>query len=58
MDGESLISEGQTKQEELKDYLLNELEQMDIGKLIEDDANAAENIHRSLSFNPGGISVG
>jgi len=58
LDGESLISEGQENQKELKEYLFNELEAMDVGKLIEDDANAAENINRSLSFNPMGILIG
>ena len=58
LDGGELLSEAQQKQEELKEYLLNELEAMDVGKLIEDDATAAENINRSLSFNPGGIFLG
>jgi hypothetical protein len=57
LDGDTLISEAQETQRELKEYLLNELEQMDIQKLIEDDANAAENINRQLSFNPAGIYI-
>jgi len=55
LDGESLIDEAHTKQEQLKEQLLLDLEEMDIGKLIEADAEAAENINRSLSFTPGGI---
>ena len=58
MDGELLRSEGMEKQEQLKEYLLNELEQMDIATLIENDANSAENINRQLSFNPTGIYLG
>lgn len=58
LDGDTLISEALEEKRELKEYLFNELEAMDIGKLIEDDANAAENINRSLSFNPGGLFIG
>lgn len=58
MDGELLRSEGKEEQQNLKEYLLNELEQMDITTLIENDANSAENINRQLSFNPLGIHLG
>jgi len=58
LDGELLRSEGLEKQEQLKEYLLNELEAMDITQLIENDANAAENINRQLSYNPLGIYPG
>lgn len=58
LDGELLRSEGMEKQEQLKEYLLNELEQMDIATLIENDANTAENINRQLSYNPLGIYLG
>lgn len=57
MDGASLIDEAHDKQEELKERLLKDLEEMEIGRLIEADADAAENINRSLGFNPGGIFV-
>lgn len=55
LDGESLISEAQEEKQQLKEYLMEELEKIDVGELIESDADAAENINRSLSFNPGGI---
>lgn len=55
LDGETLISEAQEEKQGLKEYLMEELEKIDVGNLIEADADAAENINRSLSFNPGGI---
>ena len=58
LDGELLRSEGIEKQEQLKEYLLNELEAMEISTLLEGDANNAENINRQLSFNPMGIYLG
>lgn len=58
LDGDQLISEAQEEKRELKEYLLTELESMDIGTLIEGDANNAENINRSLAYNPMGIHVG
>ena len=58
MDGDTLIAEAQMKHDELRERLLMELEEMNVGKLIELDRAAAENIHASLSFNPMGIQVG
>jgi hypothetical protein len=58
LDGELLRSEGIEAQANLKEYLFNELEAMDITTLIENDADAADNINRQLSHNPLGIYLG
>jgi len=55
MDGEALISQAQEEKQQLKEYLRDELEKIDVGNLIEGDANSAENINKQLSYNPGGI---
>lgn len=57
MDGESLVAEGKEAQEALKEYLHTELEAMDVYKLLEDSANAAENLNKQLSYTPGGIYI-
>lgn len=57
LDGERLLTEGQEEKKELKEYLLNELQEMDVQKLLEDDALAAENINKSLSFTPNRIFI-
>lgn len=58
MDGELLRSEGLEAQQQLKEYLLDELEKMEVSALIESDANSAENINRHLSFIPNKIYLG
>lgn len=58
LDGELLRSEGMEAQTNLKEYLFNELEAMDVANLIESDAVAAENINKQLSYNPLGIYLG
>ena len=55
LDGDALISEAQQEKADLKEYLMTELEKIDVSNLIESDANAAENINKQLSYNPGGI---
>lgn len=57
LDGEALVAEGKEAQEQLKEYLHTELEAMDPYKLLEDSANAAENLNKQLSFTPGGIYI-
>jgi hypothetical protein len=57
LDGEALVSEGLNEKEQLKEYLKEELEKIDVQELIQADADAAENINRQLSFNPGGIFI-
>ena len=57
LDGEALISEAIDEKDKLKEYLKEELEKIDVQALIESDADAAENINRQLSFNPGGIWI-
>lgn len=58
LDGDTLISEAQQQQQELKEYLFNELEQMSTEKLLEGDAMNAENVHKILGYNPLGIYLG
>lgn len=57
MDGEALVAEGKEAQEQLKEYLHTELEAMDVHKLLEDDANAAENLNKLHSYTPMGIYI-
>ena len=55
LDGETLVAEAQSEKEQLYEYLKEELEKVDVGNMIEGDANNAENINRQLSYNPMGI---
>lgn len=52
LDGPELISEAQQTQQELKEYLKTELEEMDIQKLVQGDAETAEAVNKQLSYNP------
>jgi len=55
LDGERLLTEGQEEKRELKEYLLNELQELSTRKLLEEDAMAAENINKTLAFTPNKI---
>lgn len=57
MDGEALVAEGREEKEQLKEYLSTELEAMNPYKLLEDTANAAENLNKQLGYTPGGIYI-
>ena len=52
MDGEALVSEGIEKQKELKEELRADLEKTTTTKLMQDDADTAEQLNRQLSFIP------
>ena len=57
LDGELLVSEGKEEQEALKERLTTDLEGMSVKQLIADEAENAENINATLSYNPMGIYV-
>lgn len=58
LDGELLRSEGQEAQRTLKEYLLAQLEALEVSKLLENDMTNAENINKTLSFSPNKIYIG
>ena len=58
MDGELLRSEGIDAQLKLKDYLKDQLEALDVTKMLEEGANKAESINRTLGYSPNKIFIG
>lgn len=58
LDGDALLAEAQQDMQDMKEKLIEKLETLKIGNLIENEANVAENINRALSFNPLGIYMG
>jgi hypothetical protein len=56
LDGDQLISEAREEKDQLREYILNELEQMDVNKMMADSAEFADNLESSLSHNPMGIT--
>lgn len=58
MDSDALLSEAATEKEALVSWLMEQLEAMSVGELIRSDAENSEAIHKTLSYNPGGIIVG
>jgi hypothetical protein len=58
MDGDTLRDEGISLQDKLKDTLKEELDAMDVAKMLEEGANKAESINKTLGYNPMGIYMG
>lgn len=58
LDGELLRSEGIEAQNQMKEQLKEQLEAMDVMKMLEDGAAKAESINKTLSYNPNKIYVG
>lgn len=58
LDGQQLEAEAKEEQRELKEHLMKLLEETSVEKLLSKNAQAAEDVNRSLTFNPMGIYLG